>query len=188
MPGRSLALAVLCALLGGAAALGIGKAAGWVGSRSTTTVFRSSPLSDGSGSAAPAAVAPSAKPLPGNGFDPRKIYTGRSPGVVTIFAQYGADPASAQVAQGSGFVVSPKGYILTNSHVITNAGEGEKVKAADRIYVEFQDRDRESARIVGWDIFDDVGLIEVDPGVHELDPVPLGNSATASSPSRMVTS
>jgi S1-C subfamily serine protease len=130
------------------------------------------------GSAAPAAVGPSAKPLPGNGFDPRKIYTGRSAGVVTIFAQYGNDAASAQVAQGSGFVVSPKGYILTNSHVITNAGEGEKVKAADKVYVEFQDRDRERARIVGWDVFDDVGLIQVDPGVHEVDPVPLGNSAT----------
>ncbi len=174
--GRPLALVVVCALLGGAAALGLGRAAGWVGTRSTTTVFRASPFSDGS--AAPAAVGPSAKPLPGNGFDPRKIYAGRSPGVVTIFAQYGTDPATAQVAQGSGFVVSPKGYILTNSHVITNAGEGAKVQAADRVYVEFQDRDRESARVVGWDVFDDVGLIEVDPSVHELGPVPLGNSAT----------
>jgi 2-alkenal reductase len=174
--GRSLVLAVLCALAGGVAALALGKATGWVGSSSTTTVFRASPLSNDS--AAPAAVGPSAKPLPGNGFDPRKIYSGRSRGVVTIFAQYGTDAASAQVAQGSGFVVSPKGYILTNSHVITNAGEGEKVKAADRVYVEFQDRDRESAKIVGWDVFDDVGLIQVDPGVHEVDPVPLGNSAT----------
>jgi 2-alkenal reductase len=176
--GRPLALAVVCALLGGVAALALGKATGWVGSSSTTTVFRASPLSNGS--AAPAAVGPSAKPLPGNGFDPRKIYTGRSAGVVTIFAQYGNDAASAQVAQGSGFVVSPQGYILTNSHVITNAGEGEKVKAADKVYVEFQDRDRESARIVGWDVFDDVGLIQVDPAVHEVDPVPLGNSATVS--------
>ena len=176
MRGRFLVLAVLSALLGGVAALALGKATGWVGSSSTTTVFRGSPLSNGS--AAPAAVGPSAKPLPGNGFDPRKIYTGRSAGVVTIFAQYGNDAASAQVAQGSGFVVSPKGYILTNSHVITNAGEGEKVKAADKVYVEFQDRDRESARIIGWDVFDDVGLMQVDPGVHEVDPVPLGNSAT----------
>ena len=175
--GRSLALAVVCALLGGAAALALGKAVGWVGPRSSTTVFRASQLSNGD-SAAPAAVTPSAKPLPGNGFDPHKIYTRRSAGVVTIFAQYGSDAASAQVAQGSGFVVSPKGYILTNSHVITNAGEGEtNIQSADRVYVEFQDRDRTRAKVVGWDVFDDVGLIRVDPRVHELDPVPLGNSA-----------
>jgi S1-C subfamily serine protease len=83
------------------------------------------------------------------------------------------------VAQGSGFVVSPKGYILTNSHVITNAGEGgAKVHGADKIYVEFEDGDRVGARIVGWDVFDDVGLIQVDSAAHALDPVPLGNSAT----------
>ncbi|TML03283.1 MAG: trypsin-like serine protease, partial [Actinobacteria bacterium] len=77
-----------------------------------------------------------------------------------------------------GFVVSPKGYILTNSHVITNAGDGSgKVSAADRLFVEFQDHDRVAAKIVGWDIYDDVGLIKVDPADHRLDPVPLGDSA-----------
>src|SRR5204863_3428345 len=45
------------------------------------------------------------------------------------------------------------------------------------VYVEFQDRDRAPAKIVGWDVFDDVGLIKVDPSVHTLVAVPLGNSA-----------
>jgi S1-C subfamily serine protease len=169
-------VAVVCALLGGFVALALGKATGWVGKDRSVTVFRSSPLQS---QAQPAAVAPSAKPLAGNGFDPRRIYSSRSAGVVTIFAQYGKDSSSGTttVAQGSGFVVSPKGYILTNSHVITNAGESASVHAADHVYIEFSDRDRARAKIVGWDVFDDVGLVKIDPSDHAVKPVPLGDSA-----------
>jgi len=169
------AVAIACALIGGVAALGLGELTGWVGDSSTTTVFRASPVLPDTGSAVPAAVAPSAKPLVGNGFDPRRIYAARSPGVVTIFAISGSDPE--QVAQGSGFVVSRDGYILTNSHVITDASETSPARAAKKIYVEFQDHDRAAAKVIGWDVFDDVGLLKVDPAAHALDPVPLGNSA-----------
>jgi S1-C subfamily serine protease len=177
--GPVAVVAVVCALLGATAALALGKAVGWVGGNKSVTVFRASPAF-AEDSAQPAAVGPSAKPLAGNGFDPRLIYASRSPGVVTIFAQYGTDPASAQIAQGSGFVVSSKGYILTNSHVITNAGESASVQVADRVYVEFADRDRAPAKIVGWDVFDDVGVVKVEPSAHALRPVPLGNSAAVS--------
>jgi 2-alkenal reductase len=163
------AVALACALVGGLAALAIGELTGWTGGGSTTTVFRSSPVLP---NATPAAVVPVAKPLAGNGFAPSKIYARRSPGVVTIYAEYGG-----VAAQGSGFVVSPDGYILTNSHVITNAPETRPAKAADRVFVEFQDHDRTSAKIVGWDVYDDVGLIKVDPAAHALDPVPLGDSS-----------
>src|SRR5213078_4439412 len=40
-----------------------------------------------------------------------------------------------------------------------------------------QDRDRAPAKIVGWDVFDDVGVLKVEPSAHSLTPVPLGNSA-----------
>jgi S1-C subfamily serine protease len=170
--GPFAAVAVACALLGGAAALALGKATGWVNSKRTVTVFRASPVLPAT--AQPAAVPPSAKPLAGNGFNPRQIYASRSAGVVTIYSQYGSDPSTANVAQGSGFVVSRKGYILTNSHVITDAGESTSVHGADRVYVEFQDRDRAQATIVGWDVFDDVGLLKVDPAAHALKPVPVG--------------
>jgi 2-alkenal reductase len=154
----------------------VGKAAGWFGNGTKKTVIVQTPT------VAEAVVSSkssaSAKPLLGNRFDPSRIFAFRSPGVVTIFAIYGSNSESAQQAQGSGFVVSPKGYILTNSHVITNAGEGgSKVSAADQLFVEFQDRDRVPAKVVGWDIYDDVGLIKVDPAQHRLDPVPLGDSA-----------
>ena len=165
-------------MLGGVIALAVGGLTGWTGSSSTTTVFRAAPA-EPPPTAATAAVGPAAKPLTGNGFSPSSIYAHRSPGVVTIVSVYGHDPESAQRAQGSGFVVSPQGYILTNSHVITTAGDTAVPRRADSVFVEFQDRDRAQAKIVGWDVFDDVGLIKVDPSDHKLAPVPLGNSAAA---------
>jgi 2-alkenal reductase len=176
----SLAIvAILAAVIGGVSVLLVGKAAGWIDSGTEKAVVVKT-----AGVAQPVAnpravVGPSAKPLVGNGFDPHRIYSARSAGVVTIFAIYGSDSLSAQEAQGSGFVVSGKGYILTNSHVITNAGEGGRhVSAADKLFVEFQDGDRVPAKVIGWDIYDDVGLIKVAPGDHRLDPVPLGESAS----------
>ena len=45
------------------------------------------------------------------------------------------------------------------------------------VFVEFQDRDRVKATIVGWDVFDDVGVLRVDPKAHALTPLPLGDSS-----------
>jgi S1-C subfamily serine protease len=174
--GPLAAIVLGCAVLGGVVAVGVGQLTGWTDSSSTTTVFRTSPVQPGP-TAATAAVKPSAKPLPGNGFSPSSIYARRSSGVVTIVSVYGND--SGSTVQGSGFVVSPQGYILTNSHVITTAGDTPVAQPADSVFIEFQDRDRAEAKIVGWDVFDDVGLVKVDPSAHPLAPVPLGNSAAA---------
>jgi S1-C subfamily serine protease len=173
--GSLAAVALVAAVLGGGAALGIGKGAGWLDGSSETVVVRAESSQP---AALPAAATSKAAPLSGKGFDPARIFAQRVPGVVTIFAYFG-DPASqgTQIAQGSGFVISPRGYILTNSHVITNAGEGANVRAADRLFVEFSDGDRAEAKIVGWDLYDDVGLVRVDARAHRLSPVPLGDSA-----------
>ena len=172
-------VALAAAVVGAVAVLLIGKAAGWIGHATSRTVVVSAPAE--TGRAAPATVTtPSAgKPLAGNGFDPARIFATRAAGVVTVFSFFGApDSPPAQAAQGSGFVVSRSGLILTDAHVITNAGEqsGGPVKPARQIYVEFSDRDRIPARIVGWDVFDDVGLIRIDPKQHAVDAVPLGDS------------
>lgn len=172
-------LALGAAVAGGAIALGIGAGAGWIGRETKTVIVKaqSAPQTE-----LPAAVRSTAQPIPGNGFDPAQIFASRSPGVVTIFSFFG-DPASSTVqgAQGSGFVISSKGYILTNSHVITNAGEvsASAVKPASHVFVEFSDRDRVPATVVGWDVYDDVGLIRIDPAAHRLVPVPLGDSSAA---------
>ena len=168
---------VVAAVLGGGAALGIGKGTGWLDEGTKTVVVRA----EAAGPAAlPASATSNAAPLPGKGFDPQRIFADRSPGVVTIFAYFG-DPSSrtTTISQGSGFVISSKGYVLTNSHVITNAGDGSRVKVAEHLYVEFADGDRAEATVVGWDLYDDVGLLRLDPKLHQLSPVPLGESAEA---------
>ncbi|MDQ2969369.1 MAG: trypsin-like peptidase domain-containing protein, partial [Actinomycetota bacterium] len=164
------------AAIGGGAALGIGKGTGWLDQGPSTVVVRTQAAQP---AALPASATSKAAPLPGKGFDPQRIFADRSPGVVTIFAYFG-DPSSEATlrSQGSGFVVSPKGYVLTNSHVITNAGEGSRVQAAEHLFVEFADGDRAEATVVGWDLYDDVGLLRLEPRAHRLSPVPLGESAS----------
>jgi 2-alkenal reductase len=181
-PGVLAAIAIVSAALGGIGALAIGKTAGWVDDdvAGETVVVSSADV------AAPAAdrvAGDAATPLVGNDFDPSEIYEKRAVGVVTIFALFGdegeQDPLSA--AQGSGFVASEDGYVLTNSHVITTAGEvpqGETPEAAGTVYVQYRDGERVPAEIVGWDLYDDVGLLKVDPAQHPVAPVPLGDSAS----------
>jgi S1-C subfamily serine protease len=119
-----------------------------------------------------------AKPLAGNSFDPATIYQSRSGGVVTVYAYFDDRPPSQHAAQGSGFVISREGYILTSAHVVTTAGESNaEAEAADRVFVGFRDRDRVPATVVGWDVFDDVSVLKVEPAAHSLDPVPLGDSS-----------
>jgi S1-C subfamily serine protease len=120
-----------------------------------------------------------ARPLAGNTFDPAAIYQSRSGGVVTIYAYFDDRAPAEHAAQGSGFVISREGYILTSAHVVTTAGPDEtgEPEAADRVYVGFRDGDRIEATVIGWDVFDDVGVLKVDPTAHALDPVPLGDSA-----------
>jgi 2-alkenal reductase len=175
--GPLAAITLVAAVLGGGAALGIGKGAGWFDQKTRTVVVNARTSSPPA--ALPARATSKVGPISGTGFDPQRIFAQRSPGVVTIFAYFG-DPSSetTEISQGSGFVISPKGYVLTNSHVITNAGEGARVTAADHLYVEFSDGDRAEARIVGWDLYDDVGLIKLSSAEHKLTPVPLGESAS----------
>ena len=155
--------ALLCAVAGGLAALGIGRAAGMFSARTTTVVAH--------GPARTVTAKAETRPV---GFSPARIFARRSPGVVTVFAYFGGAGA-----QGSGFVVDGHGTILTNAHVITNAGETTgAVQPASTVYVEFADHDRLAARVVGWDVFDDVGVLRVDPGAHALAPLPLGRSAS----------
>ena len=169
---------VLAGLVGAGLALGIGKSAGWIGKSTRTVVVNARSLP--SATPLPASVINKAAPLPGNRFDPARLYRERAAGVVTVFAFFGDPSASStQGAQGSGFVISPEGYVLTNSHVITNAGDTNgSVHAASHLYVEFNDRNRIAAKVVGWDVYDDVGLLKIDPAEHSLDPVPLGDSST----------
>ncbi|MBD0318112.1 MAG: trypsin-like peptidase domain-containing protein [Thermoleophilia bacterium] len=174
-------IALVCAFLGATGALVVGKATGWVDGEAATVVVRE--RESGAAPAARIERGSEAKPLPGNDFDAAEIYRERAAGVVTVISLFGdhAETGGGEAAQGSGFVVSDEGYILTNSHVITNAGEraaGETPEPASEVYVEFRDGEREEAKIVGWDLFDDVGVLKVAADAHRLRPVPIGDSAS----------
>ena len=177
-PAAVASVSLAAAVLGAGAMLLGARAAGWIGKSTVTRTVVLTEPSPAVGAALKVQGADGAKPLLGNGFDPASIYAQRAAGVVTIYSFFGSSGAS-NATQGSGFVVSPQGYILTNSHVVTNAGDGSTASAqpATDVYVEFENHDRVPARIVGWDIFDDVGLIKVDPAAHSLVAVPLGDSA-----------
>jgi 2-alkenal reductase len=163
------------ALLGALAAIGIGSAAGWIGDTDTVIVGAA-----GRSSGEPASVPlrGTAKPLVGDDFVPSEIYEARSPGVVTIFAFFGDErDDAAGASQGSGFVVSTEGLVLTNSHVVTTAGGAGAARSARTVYVQFDDGDRVPGKIVGFDPFTDVAVLRVDRAAHRLTALPLGDSS-----------
>ncbi len=170
-------VAGVAALLGGVFAVILADRTGLADGGSTDTVF----VSGGSAAQPIERRLPGrdVKPLLGNGFDPAAIYRSRSAGVVTVYSQFDDRPTDDDhTAQGSGFVVSTRGEILTSAHVVTTAGSGERdPKGADRVFVAFGDGDRVPAQLIGWDLFDDVAVLRVEPGAHSLEPVPLGDSA-----------
>ncbi|MGH3090840.1 MAG: S1C family serine protease [Gaiellaceae bacterium] len=180
-PGALAAVAVVSALLGGTSVLLLGKATGWIDDEPAgETILVPSP-NGGTPASDELLEEDAATPLTGKGFDASEIYAKRANGVVTVFALFDGhgQEADAGAAQGSGFVVTESGYVLTNSHVITTAGEGDpsvEPEAAETVYVQYRDEERVPATVVGWDVYDDVGLLKVDPDDHPVSPLPLGDS------------
>ena len=160
-----IGLGLACAAIGAIVATGMGRALD--ADSPTTTVIET--VAQGGDTAVPAV------PVTRAGFDPAAVYARRSPGVVTIYADLGDTGGS----QGSGFVVDARGHILTNAHVITDVtASPASVSGARAIYVEFPDGERVRGTVVGWDLFNDTGVVKVDPSTHALAPVPLGDSDT----------
>ncbi len=62
-------------------------------------------------------------------------------------------PNNVSVGYGSGVVISPDGYIVTNNHV---------VEGANKIEVTFNDKHKRTATIIGNDPSTDLALIKVD--------------------------
>jgi S1-C subfamily serine protease len=117
-------------------------------------------------------------------FDPRRIYKDEAPGVVTVVSLFGSQGLDSiigggggdQGGVGSGFVVSRDGEIATNAHVVTT-GEGDEIKRANQLYVEFADGNQVEAKIVGFDPNADIALIKVNPQGLTLRPLPLAKDS-----------
>ena len=67
-------------------------------------------------------------------------------------------PNNVSVGYGSGVVISPDGYIVTNNHV---------VEGASKIEVTFNDKHKRTATIIGNDPSTDLALIKVDGEDYE---------------------
>ena len=115
------------------------------------------------------------------GFDPKAIYESEAPGVVTVVSLFESGSLDSLGegggGVGSGFVLNGEGEIATNAHVVTT-GEGEAVKRAREVYVEFADGNQVEAEIVGADPNADIALLKIDPKGLRLRPLPLGESAS----------
>jgi Do/DeqQ family serine protease len=79
---------------------------------------------------------------------------------------HGDRPPAPQAGLGSGVIVSPEGYLLTNHHVIAGA---------DEIEVRLADGRETRARLVGTDPETDIAVLKVELG--SLPVIALGNAA-----------
>ncbi len=79
------------------------------------------------------------------------------------------EPQQRLYSLGSGFVIDPDGYIVTNNHV---------VQGAETITVRMKDGEEYEATLVGRDAEVDVALLKIDAG-RKLPYVEWGNSDTA---------
>ena len=73
------------------------------------------------------------------------------------------------VGAGSGFVIDPAGFVVTNNHV---------VGSASRVVVSLQDGSEHPARVVGTDELTDLALLRIETG-RQLPAVPWGSSTRA---------
>ena len=126
----------------------------------------------------------SGAPMPGSYSPAAKL---ASPAVVSIATMQANAPANPlqndpwfrffygdredeapQQGLGSGVIVSPEGYILTNNHVIEGAAE---------IQVTLSDSRRAIAQVIGADPDTDLAILRID--LERLPVITLGNSDTA---------
>jgi len=102
-----------------------------------------------------------------------RIYRQASPAVANILTKateydFFMDPVPVEGA-GSGFVIDPRGFILTNYHVVAGA---------QAIEVILGDQSRYPAKFIGADQRNDVALVKIDPKGKQLSALPLGDSST----------
>ncbi len=74
-----------------------------------------------------------------------------------LFGDDTSDETGSRVetSVGSGVIVSPEGYVITNNHVISDAGE---------IWVILNDGDSYRAELIGIDVETDLAVLRINPG------------------------
>ena len=86
----------------------------------------------------------------------------------------GAPVTREATSLGSGFIISPDGYVVTNNHVVAPGAKGATV---DTITVTLVDRKEYVAKLVGRDPTSDLALLKID--AKDLPFVKFGDSEAA---------
>ena len=177
---KKIGLIVLAAFLGGAVAIGAYKllernSDGYTLEEKQNMLFANNPLKVSSAGSvdfvqAAAAVSPAVVHI-------KTTYGGKSSdeisgggGIEDMFEQFfrgggGRRQNIPRAASGSGVILTPDGYIVTNNHVVDKADKIEVVLANKRKVI---------AKVIGKDANTDLALIKVD--VNDLPFVKMGNS------------
>ena len=148
--------AVVAALVAAALCLGVGYFAltyGWVSTPTTTSLTNVQSNKSGTGSA-------TAKT--GEAADWKTVASEVSGSVVSIQAAL-----SNGTAKGSGAIVSAKGYIVTNNHVISGAQQIQVTLSNGQMY---------TAQVVGADTTTDLAVIKLDNPPSDLKAVEFADS------------
>ena len=148
--------AVVAALVAAALCLGVGYFAltyGWVSTPTTTSLTNVQSNKSGTGSA-------TAKT--GEAADWKTVASEVSGSVVSIQAAL-----SNGTAKGSGAIVSAKGYIVTNNHVISGAQQIQVTLSNGQMY---------TAQVVGTDTTTDLAVITLDNPPSDLKAVEFADS------------
>src|SRR5215472_8528339 len=108
--------------------------------------------------------------FPNSPFDEmlRRFFEQQNPGGGRAFPQMPEGQAQ-RIALGSGFIVSPSGYVVTNNHVVGDAG---------KVQVILQDKTKYTAKIVGRDPKTDLAVLKINAD-HSLPYVTFADSRVA---------
>jgi S1-C subfamily serine protease len=163
-----LPIAIVSAVIGAGAAVGVVEGFDLGSAKTTTTVVQQAPLG----------ASANASDNDASGLTAGDIYKRDAPGVVFIRSQivqrtqsspfdFGLPQEQQGEATGSGFVIDRAGTILTNAHV---------VNGATKVTVQFADKKSVDAKVLGKDESTDLALLKVDPAGLDLAPLTLGSS------------
>jgi S1-C subfamily serine protease len=165
MQRRLVPIAALSAVVGALVAVGVVEGLD-LGNGSTTTVEQQAPL----------AGSEAASDNEGPPLTAGDIYKRDAPGVVYVRSQvvqhtdspfdFGLQEQQG-IVTGSGFVIGKDGTILTNAHVVTGASH---------VSVQFADKQRVAAKVLGKDLSTDLALLKVDTAGLKLTLLSLGSS------------
>jgi serine protease Do len=99
---------------------------------------------------------------------PRPQVRGRTPqGMEDFLEQFGGQQPRQQRGEGSGFILSNDGYIVTNNHVVADA---------DQVSITLSDGRSFRARVIGTDSTTDVAVVKIE--ARSLPTLSIGNDET----------